>query len=56
EQIKRSGETIDELASVYPMGRIADADEIANAICFLASSKASFITGAVLNVDGGLTA
>ena len=56
EQIKRSGETIDKLASVYPMGRIADADEIANAIYFLASSKASFITGAVLNVDGGLTA
>lgn len=56
DQIKRSGETIDELANVYPLGRIADADEIANAICFLASSKASFITGAVLNVDGGLTA
>ena len=56
DQIKRSGETIDDLASVYPLGRIADADEIANAICFVASSKASFITGAVLNVDGGLTA
>ena len=56
EQIRRSGETIEELSSVYPMRRIATADEIAEAIYFLGSSKASFITGTVLNADGGLTA
>ena len=36
-----------------PMGRLAQPAEIAEAIAFLASGKASFITGATLNVDGG---
>jgi NAD(P)-dependent dehydrogenase (short-subunit alcohol dehydrogenase family) len=39
----------------HPMGRIARPEEIANAILFLASDEASFITGASLSVDGGLT-
>jgi NAD(P)-dependent dehydrogenase (short-subunit alcohol dehydrogenase family) len=39
----------------HPMGRIASPDEVANAVLFLASDEASFITGASLNVDGGLT-
>ena len=56
EQMKRSGETIEELSSVYSMKRIATAEEVAASIYFLASSKASFITGAILSVDGGLTA
>ena len=53
-QLKTSGETLDDLAKVYPLGRIGTADEVAQAIYFLAS--ASFITGAILSVDGGLTA
>ena len=45
-----------EMASVYPLGRIGMPQEAAAAIRFLASSEAGFITGTILNVDGGLTA
>lgn len=39
-----------------PMGRMAKPEEIANVICFLSSDEASFMTGAVIPVDGGITA
>ncbi len=39
---------------MHPMGRIAKADEIADAILYLASPMASFVTGAALVVDGGM--
>lgn len=42
--------------SKHPIGRIAAPEEVAKSILFLASSDASFITGAALPVDGGLTA
>ena len=41
---------------VHPLGRVGDAEEAAQAIIFLASSSASFITGELLHVDGGLHA
>lgn len=53
-QIKLSGETIEDLASIYPLKRIATAEEVAESIYFL--STAQFITGTILSVDGGLTA
>jgi NAD(P)-dependent dehydrogenase (short-subunit alcohol dehydrogenase family) len=39
-----------------PMGRLGLSEELANAIVFIASDEASFITGHILNVDGGKTA
>src|SRR6266511_1302289 len=44
------------LAKTVPLGRIGDPGEIARAAVFLASEKASFITGHILTADGGKTA
>ena len=38
-----------------PLGRLATSDDVANAVLFLASDEASFINGAALTVDGGVT-
>jgi NAD(P)-dependent dehydrogenase (short-subunit alcohol dehydrogenase family) len=44
------------LVAGVPMARLGRAEELANAIVFLASDEASYITGHILNVDGGKTA
>jgi 3-oxoacyl-[acyl-carrier protein] reductase len=46
-------EVIDSWARQAPMQRMADAEEIAAAVAFLASARASYITGVTLQVDGG---
>lgn len=47
------GESLDQLAAAGPAGRPGTAEEIAEAIVFLATDAASFVHGAVLPVDGG---
>jgi NAD(P)-dependent dehydrogenase (short-subunit alcohol dehydrogenase family) len=49
-------EYIEEIRKHHPMGRLGEPEEVAKAIAFLASDDASFITGAILAVDGGYLA
>lgn len=56
EGTKAMGDGLERLATEAPAGRPATADEIAEAIVFLATDRASFIQGAKLAVDGGRTA
>jgi NAD(P)-dependent dehydrogenase (short-subunit alcohol dehydrogenase family) len=44
------------LVARVPMGRLGRSEEVADAIVFLASDEASFVTGHILNIDGGRTA
>ncbi|MEM2111757.1 MAG: SDR family oxidoreductase [Candidatus Bathyarchaeia archaeon] len=56
--VEKTGKTyravIDDWASKIPLKRLAKPEEIANLVVFLASERASYITGAVIQVDGGL--
>ena len=44
---------LNAIAATVPMGRLADPDEIARVVCFLASDEASYMTGALVSVDAG---
>ncbi len=55
-RMESSGETVEDFARNVPLGRVAQPEEIAPAVLFLASDEAAFITGHTLVVDGGWTA
>jgi 3-oxoacyl-[acyl-carrier protein] reductase len=42
------------ILGVTPLGRLGDPEDVAGAVRFLCSDEARFVTGAVLQVDGGL--
>ena len=44
----------EDMIHSVPLGRMGQAEDVANAVCFLASEEASYITGQVLKVDGGM--
>lgn len=51
-----SRDVIEGFVAAHPLGRIGQPEEVASAMLFLASDEASFVTGAILPVDGGYTA
>jgi len=51
-----AGESLDDLRARQPMGRLGEPEEIAEAVLYLASDAAAFVTGSILTIDGGLTA
>jgi NAD(P)-dependent dehydrogenase (short-subunit alcohol dehydrogenase family) len=54
--VDEAGESLDALRARQPLGRLGTPDEIAEAIVYLASDRAAFVTGSVFTIDGGLTA
>jgi NAD(P)-dependent dehydrogenase (short-subunit alcohol dehydrogenase family) len=46
----------ERMGAMVPVGRIADADELADLVTFLASDRARYVTGSAINFDGGQSA
>jgi 3-oxoacyl-[acyl-carrier protein] reductase len=49
-----SQEVRDQMLANIPMGRFGDPEDISKAVAFLASDEASYVTGQVLSVNGGM--
>jgi NAD(P)-dependent dehydrogenase (short-subunit alcohol dehydrogenase family) len=56
ERAEKRPDVLEILTRWYPVGRVGEPEDVANAVVFLASDEASFVSGAILTVDGGLTA
>jgi NAD(P)-dependent dehydrogenase (short-subunit alcohol dehydrogenase family) len=56
ERLAETPDVFETLRAWYPLRRVGEVEDIANAALFLASDEAGFITGINLPVDGGLTA
>jgi 2-keto-3-deoxy-L-fuconate dehydrogenase len=54
--VEEAGESLDALRARQPMGRLGRPEEIAEAVLYLASDQAAFVTGTAFVIDGGLTA
>nr|WP_307731263.1 SDR family oxidoreductase [Massilia agilis] len=54
--LERDPQLEEKLKDTYPMGRLAEPAEVANAVMWLCSDQSSFVTGHQLAIDGGLTA
>ena len=52
---KSLAEILQQRTAAMPLGRIAQPDEIADMVVFLASKRASYVSGAVISLDGALT-
>jgi len=56
EDYFRNPDVAEQIRSVYPLGRVAEPEDVAEVILFLASDRARHVTGAVIPVDAGYTA
>lgn len=56
ERLKREPEILERVARWYPLGRVGEPEDVVGAALFLCSDEASWVTGSVLGVDGGLLA
>jgi glucose 1-dehydrogenase len=54
-ELEENAQEREKVLKQIPMGRIGSPEEVANVVEFLASDKASYVTGATYFVDGGMT-